>query len=103
MLENTQKITVIEADKRITLYCPIGEDYYTADILIKFMPKNFYMDYIVLDKFLDGLSGENLTIEDAADKIYKELQKYKPNKTKITIEAFSNTHLHVKVTKGDDI
>jgi NADPH-dependent 7-cyano-7-deazaguanine reductase QueF len=103
MINNTQDITLIEADKRISLYCPIGKDYYTADILIKIMPDAHYMDYIVLDNYLNSLGGESLTIEDAAYKIYKELQQYKPLKTKVVIEAFSNTHLHVKVTKGDNI
>lgn len=103
MISNVQSITTIEADKRISLYCPIGKDYYTADVLIKFMPDNFYPDYIDLDVFLNRLSGLSLTIEDAAEEVYNELQSYKPKKAKVTIEAFSNTHLHVKVTKGDDI
>jgi NADPH-dependent 7-cyano-7-deazaguanine reductase QueF len=103
MIENTQYITAIEADKRISLYCPIGKDYYTADVTIKFVPNAYYMDYIELDQYLNRLSGLSLTIEEAAKDIYEELQKYYPAKAKVTIEAFSNTHLHVKVTKGDDI
>ena len=103
MINNTQSITTIEADKRISLYCPIGKDYYTADIHIKFIPDKYYMDYIDLDVFINELSGKHLTIEDACNEIYNELQKYKPSKTSVTIEAFSNTHLNVKVTKGENI
>jgi NADPH-dependent 7-cyano-7-deazaguanine reductase QueF len=103
MINNIQSITLIEADKRISLYCPIGKDYYTADVYIKLIPDNHYMDYMDLDKFLNDMSGLSLTIEAAVDKIYEEIQRYKPMKTKVMIEAFSNTHLHVKVTKGDDI
>lgn len=103
MLKNTQKIALIEADKRLTLYCPIGEDYYTADIFIDFEPNEHYMDYIHLDGFLNDMSGKSLTIEDAAQEIYDELQRYKPRKAVVKIEAFSNTHLHVIVTKGDSI
>lgn len=101
MINNTQSISSIKADKRISLYCPIGKDYYTADVVINFVPGDYYMDYIDLDMFLNRLSGLSLTIEDAADTIYKELQRYKPQKTKVTVEAFSNTHLHVTATKGD--
>ena len=103
MIQNTQSITIIEADKQISLYCPIGEDYYTANIHIKFAPDKYYMDYIDLDRFIVDLSGSHLTIEDAAETVYNELQIYEPLKTKVMIEAFSNTHLNVKVTKGDDI
>lgn len=101
MINNTQSISVIEADKRISLYCPIGKDYYTADVKIKFLPNAFYMDYIDLDQFLNKMSGSSLTIEEATEQIYNELQRYMPKKVSVTIEAFSNTHLHVTVTKGE--
>ena len=103
MINNIQSITTIEGNKRISLYCPIGKDYYTADVHITFLPNAFYMDYIDLDNFLNKLSGMSLTIEEAAKKIYDELQRYMPKKASVTIEAYSNTHLYVKVTKGDDI
>lgn len=101
MISNTQSISVIEADKRISLYCPIGKDYYTADVKIKFLPNAFYMDYIDLDQFLNNMSGLSLTIEEATEQIYNELQRYMPKKVSVSIEAFSNTHLKVIVTKGD--
>ena len=103
MIENTQRVDLIEADKQICLYCPIGKDYYTAVVNIKFIPNEYYMDYIDIDQYLNRLSGLSLTIEDAASDIYDELQSYRPSKAKVSIEAFSNTHLHVKVTKGDNI
>ena len=103
MIENVQKISLIKADKQISMYCPLGNDYYTANIHIKFAPNQWYMDYIDLDTFLDGMGGMCLTIEEAVDMIYKELQRYEPLKTNVSIEAHSNTHLDVTVTKGDNI
>ena len=103
MIENKQQVSLIEADKQISLFCPLGDDYYTANIHIKFAPDNYYMDYIDLDVFFNNMGGMKLTIEDAADMVYKELQRYKPKKTKVSIVAFSNTHLNVTVTKGDEI
>ena len=101
MITNTQDITTITTDKRISLYCPIGKDYYTADIKIVFHPDKLYMDYIELDKFLNMLSGFSYTIEDVAKRIYDHLQIYSPLATKVEIEAHSNSHMHVTVTKGD--
>ena len=103
MINNTQSISLIEANKQISLYCPIGKDYYTANILIEFVPDAHYMDYIDLDVFINDMGGMSLTIEEATDMVYKELQRYKPKKTKVSTIAFSNTHLNVTVTKGDDI
>lgn len=102
MIENTQKITFIKADKQISLYCPLGKDYYTAKIYIEFLPNGCYMDYIDLDRFIDEMSGKSLTIEDAAEVVYNELQRYKPKASSVTIDAYSNTHLHVTVTKSDN-
>ena len=101
VIENTQKITFIKADKQISLYCPLGKDFYTANIFIEFLPNECYMDYIDFDKFIDHMSGESLTIEDAAQKVYDELQRYKPKASSVTIDAYSNTHMHVTVTKSD--
>lgn len=101
MIVNTEEITNISADKRISLCCPIGKDYYTADVTIMFYPDKYYMDYIELDRFLNQLSGLSYTIEEAAKKIYDHLQTYLPLATKVTIKAYSNTHLPVTVTKGD--
>lgn len=100
MISNKQKITLIEANKRISLYCPIGKDYYTADVLMKFAPDKYYMDYIKLDEFLNRLSGLSYTIEEATEQIYNELQSYKPFSSSVIIKAYSNTHLNVTVTKG---
>ena len=100
MISNKQKITLIEANKRISLYCPIGKDYYTADVLMKFTPDKYYMDYIKLDNFLNRLSGLSYTIEEVAEHIYNELQRYEPHNCSVIIQAYSNTHLNVTVTKG---
>ena len=103
MIENKQSISLIKANKQISMFCPLGNDYYTANIHIKFVPNDYYMDYIDLDVFLNKMGGMKLTIEEAVDMIYIELQRYAPLKTNVTIEAHSNTHLKVTVSKGDDI
>ena len=82
------------------MYCPIGKDYYTADVYIKFLPNAYYMDYIDLDVFLNKLRGLSLRIEETCEKIYNELQRYMPKKSSVKIKAHSNTHLDVTVTKG---
>lgn len=98
--KNEQGITAISGQKRIALYCPMGKDYYTADITVDFVPGEIIMDYCELDNYLNNQSGLSLIIEDLIEKIYNHLQEeYKPKALSVSVKAYSNTHLNVEVTK----
>lgn len=102
-IRNTYGITTIKATKRISAYCPMGKDYYTADIEIEFVPDAIIMDYCELDNYLNQQSGLSLIIEELIEKIYNHLQgKYKPKAVGVTVKAYSNTHLYVEVTKSSE-
>lgn len=99
-IENRPGITKIEFTKKISMFCPLGNDYYTADITVTFVPDNIIMDYCDVDKFLNEMGGEHLIIEDAVSKIYTHISdNYKPAKLKVVIDAQSNVHFPVKVEK----
>lgn len=98
--KNKQGITSITGRKRISLYCPLGKDYYTADIDVSLVPDNVIMDYCELDTYLNNQSGLSLIIEDLIDKVYNHLQdEYKPKSLTVNVKAYSNTHLPVEVSK----
>ena len=97
---NTQGITSITGTKRLSLFCPLGKDYYTADITIDFAPDKTIMDYCELDDYLNQQSGLSLIIEDLIDVVYNHLQEeYKPKLLRVSVKAYSNTHMDVEVTK----
>ena len=100
VIRNTQDISIIKAKHRISLYCPIGKDYYTADISIEFKPDKVIPDYCKLTNYLNNLSGLSLIIEELANNIHEHLMsKYNPISAKVSIKAYSNTHLDVEVVK----
>lgn len=100
VIRNTQDISFIKANRRISLYCPIGKDYYTADVSIEFKPDKVIPDYCKLTNYLNNLSGLSLIIEELVDKVHKHLMsKYNPISAKVSVKAYSNTHLDVEVVK----
>lgn len=100
VIRNTQNISFIKANHRISLYCPIGKDYYTADISIEFKPDKIIPDYCKLTAYLNNLSGLSLIIEDLVNKVHSHLMsKYAPDAVKVSVKAYSNTHLDVEVVK----
>lgn len=103
VITNNQDITSINAQHRISVYCPIGKDYYTADVLIQINPGKVIPDYCELTNYLNNLSGLSLIIEELVNKIYKHIMsKYNPHTAKVSVKAYSNTHLNVEVTKDSE-
>lgn len=99
-LLNKEKISNIAFERTISPFCPLGNDYYTADIHAEFVPYKYYPDYIEVDKAIQELNGKSLTIEQLADKVYRILNDYGPDYISVEIYAESNKHFPVLVTKS---
>lgn len=98
-IQNTQKITRITFERQVQAYCPMGEDYYTANIHVVMEPDNEIMDYCETDKFIKDLGGKSLIIEDLVNAVYDNVKQYKPKHLKVSAKAESNVHFPVIVTK----
>lgn len=98
--ENKQGITRIALEREIQAFCPLGNDFYTARIEVVFAPGERIMDYCEADKYILGLSGEVLIIEDLVKKVFDYFVDYADGKLEVTAHAKSNTHFPVSVTKA---
>ena len=101
-IPNTQKISSISFQRNVQPFCPLGGDYYTAEVDVDFIPGESYMDYIEMDEAIQELGGLHLTIEDLAARVYDMLTKFKPEYLCVTISADSNKHFPVVVTKESE-
>lgn len=102
--KHTQGISEVEFSKTITVFCPLGNDYYTANINVVFAPDEWMMDYIDVDKFIQSIQGERLIIEDVVDKIHTHLtDTYKPKYVTVKLYAENAAHFPVVVTKKTTI
>lgn len=100
MFEHTQGISKLTFNKTISVFCPLGNDYYTAHITVEFVPDKVVMDYLDEEKYFKSLSGKDLIIEDLVAEVHKHyVEAYKPKNVKVTIFAENATHFPVTVEK----
>ena len=100
MFEHTQGISEVSFNKTVILFCPLGNEYYTAHINVVFVPDKYMMDYLDEERYFKSLSGTNLIIEDLAKAVYTHyLDTYQPKNVKVTIFADNAAHFPVTVVK----
>lgn len=98
---HTQGITKVSFTKTMTVFCPLGNDYYTAHITVDFTPDKVMMDYLDEEKFFKNeIQGKNLIIEDVVNTVYTHLkEEYNPSYLKVKVFAENATHFPVIVEK----
>lgn len=98
--EHIQGITSAVFTKTITVYCPLGKDFYTAELTVDFRPARWMMDYIDVENFIETLQGSTNIIEDVVSKIHAHLtEEYHPKYVKVVCNATNAKHFPVIVTK----
>jgi hypothetical protein len=101
-IENKEKISRVTFTMAICPFCPLGGDYYKAEITVQFDVEGSYPDYIEMDKAIQELGGQPLNIEQVAEAVYNIVDEFKPKSQKVSIYAESNTHFPVVVEKNSD-
>lgn len=100
MFEHTQGISGVTFNKTISVFCPLGNEYYTAHINVEFVPDKVMMDYLDEEAYFKKLSGGRLIIEDLVADVYNRYENlYKAKYVKVTVFAENAAHFPVKVYK----
>ena len=98
--EHTQGLSMVSFNKTITVFCPLGNDYYTATVTVEFVPARWMMDYLDEEKFFKELQGTKYIIEDIAEIVHSHfVTEYSPKRIKVTVYAENATHFPVTVVK----
>lgn len=98
--ENKQRITEIELHASVRSFCPMGNDWYDADVTIWFTPGKVIMDYCDIDRFFEAINNGELIIEDVVCQVFNHFMTYDPLNLKVEAFVQNATHLPVKVTKS---
>ena len=103
MFDNTQGVTEIQMVGTTHLYCPLGNDFYTANTTITVSNPSKIPDYCDITKFFESIDGKELIIEDACRQIVDFIKGQTGNAqaVTITIEVDDARHLPVSVTISD--
>lgn len=87
-LNNEEKVGKITMMPTAVTLCDIGNDWYTNQLEITFVPDKYYPDYIeVKDWIMINIDGKRLNIEQVVERVYKFL-----------IEQYEPIDIHVKDT-----
>ena len=99
MLENTYGVNRIEFEKEITAYCPLGNDFYRANISVTIWCNDRLVDFCIADKFINGLNGNTYIVEHLTADVFDYFKPYSEH-LEVTVQAKSDTHFPVSVTKA---
>lgn len=99
-IENKEKISNIYFTRSICPFCPLGEDYYNAEVSVDFDVGDSYPDYIEVDTAIQELSGKSLTIEQVCEEVFKIMKEFEPRTLSVHVDAKSNKHFPVTVSKN---
>lgn len=101
-LENRQGITNIVMKPKAICFCPLGDDWYTNEFEVTFVPNLYFPDYCDIESFLNKeIRGKSMIIENAVNALYEYLEaNYEPKE--LTVTSYVNdvtSHSPVVVTK----
>ena len=99
-MKNEFGVNKIDFAKSISLFCPLGNDYYSATVRVEFHPGDATFDFCDVDKAIQKMSGKHYIVEQLVHQVFDMLDKtYKPKYLKVSVDACSNVHFPVTVTK----
>ena len=84
--------------KKLHNLCTIGQDWFTSELDILFIPDKVIPDYIEVDKMIQSYEGKELVIEELVNNILTELNDYEPTYVNVTAKVNDAMHLPVEVT-----
>ena len=99
-MKNDFKVDSVQLFEKLTCYCPLGKDYYHAEIEIVFEYDEEAFDFIEVHQEILNLNGKSMIVEDLVDRVYKIMIKYKPLMVSVEAKVESNVHCKVVVTKS---
>lgn len=95
--KNDYNITNIKMKRKLHNLCTIGQDWFTSNLEIEFIPNEIIPDYIEIDRDIQKYESKELIIEELVNNILQDLKQYKPNYIKVTSKVDDAMHLPVEV------
>lgn len=102
MFDNDYNVTMIEITERVRCYCPLGNDYYTADVVLICKNPKTIPDYLDIDAYARKLDGKEMIIEKLVAKMFKMFKKETSSKNGVIVKAIvaDASHAPVIITKS---
>ena len=101
MIENTYGVRKIIMQLRARCFCPLGEDWYTSDCSIEFVPDRLIPDYVEVGKWLEeNVDGKKMIAEEVADSIHNFFtERYKPKDCLVSCSVSDAKHCPITIIR----
>lgn len=101
--KHTQGLSNVSFNKTITVFCPLGNDFYTATVSVSLTPGEVMLDYLDIESYFKELQGSHLIIEDLVAEVYTKFETdFEPKKLTVQVYAENATHFPVTVVKTSE-
>lgn len=94
--ENVYNVGTIRNIHNITCFCPLGKDFYSAEVEIMVERPKFIPDYLDTDAYVEELSGGEYIIEDLTDNIAQHFLS-ETEADHVTVSAYVENAKHSPV------
>ena len=91
-------MTDIEMHGRVRCFCPMGNDWYSADVSIRVSEPRLIPDYCNVDSFLASLDGTERIIEDVCADVHGYIKAQTRGNVTVSVKSGDAVHLPVEVT-----
>lgn len=101
-LPNKENVSEIVMRPTVHCLCTLGGDWYSIDFEVRFVPAEYYPDYMDVAAFLaENIDGKSLNIEEALELVGVYLKTvYVPESLTVTADIKNaKTHFPVTVKK----
>lgn len=100
--ENTQNVNKIRLFAKAHCNCPLGDEYYTGDIVITVEAPRTIPDYVEVQEYIAKLDGKDLIIEDLANTVYTYMKEQTDGRVSVVVSVSdAYKHMPVEVTVND--
>ena len=99
---NDQGISEIHFNMNLHNFCPLGDDWYTNELSVSFIPDKAIPDYVFLDNEIRKLDGQSLIIEDVVQKVYDLVMQINPKSIEVKSHVSDAKHMTVDVIKRNE-
>ena len=97
---NLQGITEINYRSRVRCYCPMGSDFYSADVAVQVNSPVNIPDYVEVDAFIRSLDGQSFILEDVCAIVWNKLKADTNGFVIVAVESSDAVHSPVSVKKA---
>lgn len=84
--------------------CSVTDEEFSGTVVIEYHPKEFVLEYVDAEKFINTVCEKDLTAEDLVNETYKAVEEsIQPTYLKILVDVIeSQAHQPVKVWRESD-